>query len=161
MARKKDKIRRRRRKKRMPQRRPKPAEMARAQALWEKGKAQEAVDLLEDLAERYPRDLGCHTLLGTIYGDSGNLLEAIYHLETAAKLSRRDPEVLLLLGAAYGEYALPAHALLTLRECRRHELDEEAAKLVAELPLGSFMDMESYPLADWDVYVKAVMEASR
>lgn len=41
------------------------------------------------------------------------------------------------------------------------ESGEEAARLVAELPLGSFMDMESYPLADWDVYVKAVMEANR
>ena len=106
----------------MPQRRPKPAEMARAHALWEEGKAQEAVELLEDLVERYPRDLGCHKLLGTIYGDSGNLLGAIHHLETAAKLSRRDPEVLFLLGAAYGEYALPAHTLLTLRECLRYEL---------------------------------------
>ncbi len=131
MAKKKDKSRKRRRsKKRLPPRRPKPAELARAQALWEEGKGQEAIAALENLVERHPRDLGCHTLLGSIYGDLGYLLEAIHHLETAAKLSRRDPGVLLLLGAAYGEYSLPAHTLLTLRECLRYELDEEAAEHV-------------------------------
>jgi tetratricopeptide (TPR) repeat protein len=128
MAKKKGKSRRRRRRKRMPPRRPKPAELARAQALWERGKGQEAIAILENLVERHPRDLGCHTLLGSIYGDSGNLLEAIHHLEAAAKLSRRDPEVLLLLGAAYGEYSLPAHTLLTLRECLRYKLNEEVAE---------------------------------
>ncbi len=126
---KKDKGQRKRRKrKRTPPRRPKPAELARANALWEEGKAQEAVEILEDLVERYPRDLGCHTLLGSIYGALGNFLEAIHHLEVAAGLSRRDPEVLLLLGAAYWEYALPSHTLLTLRECPRSELNEEAVK---------------------------------
>ena len=131
MARKKDKSRRRRRKKkRTPPRRPKPVELARAQTLWEEGKGQEAIAILENLVERHPRDLGCHTLLGSIYGDLGYLLEAIHHLEAAARLSRRDPEVLRLLGAAYGEYFLPAHALLTLRECLRYELNEEAAEHV-------------------------------
>jgi len=130
MAKKKSKSRRRRKIKRLPPRRPKPAELARAQTLWEEGKGQEAIAILENLVERHPRDLGCHTLLGSIYGDLGYLLEAIHHLEAAAKLSRRDPQVLLILGAAYGEYSLPAHALLTLRECLRHELKEEAAEHV-------------------------------
>jgi tetratricopeptide (TPR) repeat protein len=130
MAKKKDKTRRRRRRKRLPPRRPKPAELARAQALWEEGKGPEAIAILENLVERHPRDLGCHTLLGSIYGDMGYLLEAIYHLEAAARLSRRDPEVLLLLGAAYGAYFLPAHTLLTLRECLRHELNEETVEQV-------------------------------
>ena len=128
MANKKDRSKRRRKRKKLPPRRPKPAELARAQALWEEGKGQEAIAILENLVERHPRDLGCHTLLGSIYGDSGNLLEAIHHLEAATKLSRRDPEVLLLLGAAYGEYSLPAHTLLTLRECLRYKLNEEAAE---------------------------------
>jgi tetratricopeptide (TPR) repeat protein len=130
MAKKKDKGKRRRRRKRTPPRRPKPAELARAHALWEEGKVQEAVDLLEDLVERYPRDVDGHMFLGTIYGDMGDFLEAIPHLEVAARLSRRDPEVLLLLGTAYWEHSLPSHTLLTLRECLRYELNEEAAERV-------------------------------
>ncbi|MBC8262780.1 MAG: tetratricopeptide repeat protein [Anaerolineales bacterium] len=126
MAKKKDKSRKRRG--RLPPRRPKSAELARGHALWEEGKAQEAVEILEDLVERYPRDLGCHTLLGSIYGTLGNFLEAIHHLEVAARLSHRDPEMLLLLGTAYWEHALPSHTLLTLRECPRTELNEEAVK---------------------------------
>jgi tetratricopeptide (TPR) repeat protein len=129
MARK-DKDRRERRTKRLPPRRPKPAELARAHALWKEGKALEAVELLEDLVERYPRDVDGHMLLGSIYGDTGDFLEAIRHLEVAARLSRRDPEVLLLLGTAYWEHSLPSHTLLTLRECLRYELNEEAAERV-------------------------------
>jgi tetratricopeptide (TPR) repeat protein len=127
MAKKDKDRRRRRRRKRLPPRRPKPAELERAHGLWEEGKAQEAIELLEDLVERYPRDAECRMLLGSIYGDSGYLLEAIQHLEVAARVSRRDPEALLLLGSAYSEYALHSHALLTLRECVRYQLDEETA----------------------------------
>jgi tetratricopeptide (TPR) repeat protein len=127
MAKEKDQGKRRRRKG-TPPRRPKPAELARAHALWEEGKDQEAVELLEGLVERYPNDVGGHTLLGSIYGDMGDFLEAICYLEIAARLSRRDPEVLLLLGTAYWEYSLPSHTLLTLRECLRYELNEEAAE---------------------------------
>ena len=127
---KKDTGKRRQRRKRLPPRHPKPAELERAHALWEEGKPEEAVELLEDLVERYPRDLDCHVLLGSIYGGLGDFSEATHHLEVAARLSHRDPEVLLLLGTAYWEYALPSHTLLTLRECPRSELNEEAAKHV-------------------------------
>jgi tetratricopeptide (TPR) repeat protein len=127
---KKDKGKRRRRRKRLPPRRPKPAELVRAHALWEEGKAREAVELLEDLVERYPRDVDCHMLLGSIYGDLGDFVEAIHHLEAAARFSRRDPEALLLLGTAYWEAALHSHALLTFRECLRYELNEEASERV-------------------------------
>jgi len=127
---KKDKSRRRRRKKRLPPRHPKPAELARAHTLWEEGKSEEAVELLEDLVERYPRDLDCRVLLGSIYGDLGDFLEAIHHLEAAARLSHRDPGVLLLLGTTYWRYACHSHALLIFRECLRYELDEESAEHV-------------------------------
>ena len=130
MVKEKDQGKRRRRRKGTPPRHPKPAELARAHALWKEGKAQEAVELLEDLLERYPRDVDGHMLLGSIYGDMGDFLEAIRHLEVAARLSRRDPEVLLLLGTAYWEHSLPSHTLLTLRECLRYELNEEAAERV-------------------------------
>lgn len=130
MAKEKDQGKRRRRSKSIPPRRPKPAELDRAYSLWKEGKDQEAVELLEDLVERYLNDVGGHTLLGSIYGDMGDFLEAIRHLEIAARLSRRDPEVLLLLGTAYWEHSLPSHTLLTLRECLRYELNEEAAERV-------------------------------
>ena len=127
MANRRSKSRRRRRKERTPLRRPRPAELARAQSLWQEGKGPEAVAILDDLVERYPRDLDSRLLLGSVYVDLGYTLVAINHLEVAAKLSRRNPEVLFLLGGAYWQHSLSAHTLLTLRECLQHKLREETA----------------------------------
>jgi tetratricopeptide (TPR) repeat protein len=142
MAKKKDKDRRRRRKKRLPPRRPKPAELDRGHALWEEGNPEEALELAKELVERYPRDLDCRMLLGFVYGDLGDFLDAIQHLEVAARLSRRDPEVLLVLGGAYHQAALHSHALLTFRECLRYELDEEATKQVQDVMADSAVRIE-------------------
>jgi len=137
MAKKKVRGRRKRRRKRLPPRRPKPVELDRGYALWEEGKLDEALKLAEELVERYPRDLDCRMLLGFVYGGLGDTLEAIRHLEVAAKLSRRDPEVLLVLGMAYYEHALHSHALLTLRECLRYKLDEETIEQIQTMMADS------------------------
>jgi tetratricopeptide (TPR) repeat protein len=142
MADKKGKDRRRRRKRRLPPRRPRPAELERGHALWEEGKLDEALELAEELVERYPRDLDCRMLLAFVYGDLDNLLETIQHLEVAARLSRRDPEVLLVLGVAYHQAALHSHALLTFRECLRYELKEEAIERVQAVMADSTRRIE-------------------
>ena len=130
MAKKKVRGRRRRKRKRLPPRRPKPAELDRGYALRREGKLYEALELAEELVDRYPRDLDCRMLLGLVYRDLENFREAIRHLEVAARLSHRDPEVLLVLGMAYYEHALHSHALLTFRECLRYELNEETIEQI-------------------------------
>ncbi len=137
MAKKRVRGRRRRKRKRLPPRRPKPAELERGYALRREGKLNEALELAEELVERYPRDLDCRMLLGLVYGDLGNLREAIRHLEVAARLSHRDPEVLLALGTSYYQYALHSHALLTFRECLRYKLEGEAIEQIQTLMADS------------------------
>ena len=39
------------------------------------------------------------------------------------------------------------------------ESAEESSRLTAENPMNPFNDMEAYALSDWDVYIKALMEA--
>ncbi|MBM4464036.1 MAG: tetratricopeptide repeat protein [Chloroflexi bacterium] len=140
MAKKKDKDRRRR--KRLPPRHPKTAELERGHVLWEEGKLEEALELAEELVERYPRDLDCRMLLSFVYGDLGDLLEAIQHLEIAARLSGKDPEVLLVLGMAYYGFALHSHALLTFRKCLGYELNEEATTQVQAVMADSARRIE-------------------
>lgn len=142
MVKRKNKDRRRRRRRRLPPRRPKPAELDRGHALWEEGKLDEALELAEELVERYPRDVDCHMLLAFVYGDLGNLPEAIQHLEAAARLSRRDPEVLTILGTAYHQAALHSHALLTFRECLGYELDKEATEQLQAMMADSTRRIE-------------------
>jgi tetratricopeptide (TPR) repeat protein len=132
---------RRRRKVRLPPRRPKPAELERARALFEEGKLDEALELAESLVERYPNDCDCRILLGVIYGDLGDM-RAIQHLEVAARLSGRDPEVLLLLGGAYYAAAFHSHALLTFRECLRYELSEQAIERIQAVMADSMRRIE-------------------
>lgn len=91
------------------------AVLQQAEGLLRIGQAQEAVDLLEPLAEKLTRRAEVHSLLGRAYFELGEPYSAVAAWERASELSR-DIELYLALAPTYGALGLFA---LSLREHRR------------------------------------------
>jgi tetratricopeptide (TPR) repeat protein len=76
-------------------------ELARAQVLIDGGKLDQAIALLNSLAEKDPRLIGVEAKLGKAYYEKRNYPQAITHLESALKEMPWDGETTQLLGLAY------------------------------------------------------------
>jgi tetratricopeptide (TPR) repeat protein len=102
-----------------------------AERLIERGRPDEALDLLEPLLTSYERVPDLHYFLGYAYAESGRIWEAIRRYERAMALSN-DPEYWPALAALFITAALPAHSLRALRRIPKQALDAEGQ---TELPM--------------------------
>ncbi|MFQ5341647.1 MAG: tetratricopeptide repeat protein [Anaerolineae bacterium] len=137
------KRRRRRRVRARPRsaRRPQPApqlerSLVQAQSLIERGRPQEAIDLLEPLLKSYPRVGELHYHLGFARFSAGDPWSALTSYEQAVQLSH-DPVYWLPLASLYLDLELHEHALHAFREMFRQQVEipkvDEARQIVASL----------------------------
>lgn len=101
-----------------------------AEELLKKGKAAEALDILQELDERYPDQVYVLEMLATVYFD---LKDAHSHLRAVRRLHRltpNRPQVKLALANAYLTNTFPLLALVTFREfLKRWPQHEHADKV--------------------------------
>lgn len=137
------KRRRRRRGRARPRsaRRPQPApqlerSLAQAESLIERGRPQEAIDLLEPLLKSHPRVGELHYYLGYARFSAGDPWRALTGYEQALKFSH-DPAYWLPLASLYLDLELHQHALHAFRELFRQQVEitkvDEARQIVASL----------------------------
>lgn len=93
-------------------------EMERAEKLWKQGQTEDALDILEDLLEKNPRDANLLFLSGVMYVELGMIQEGLDRAEMADKLEPDRPPLLNFLGLAYIMTNHPAHALMAYRQLR-------------------------------------------
>ena len=86
-----------------------------------KGRAQEALELLEPFLETYPREAELHYYLGYARAKAGDTWSAMSSYERAQELG--DSSYWLPLGFLYLEVDLQVHALHAFRQAIRHQDD--------------------------------------
>jgi Flp pilus assembly protein TadD len=88
---------------------------SRADSLIARGRAQEAIDLLEPLLASHPRVADVHYYIGYAHAKAGDVWGGLAGYERALELSR-DPSYWLPLASLYLELELNAHALYAFRQ---------------------------------------------
>ncbi|WP_126452752.1 tetratricopeptide repeat-containing sulfotransferase family protein [Sulfuriflexus mobilis] len=68
--------------------------------LLNQGHVQEAVPILEQIVNKYPKDIEALATLGSIYGQSGQLEPAVHYLERVIEINPNDLDTLNNLGVA-------------------------------------------------------------
>lgn len=68
--------------------------------LLNQGRVQEAVPILEQIVNKYPKDIEALATLGSIYGQSGQLEPAVHYLERVVEINPNDLDTLNNLGVA-------------------------------------------------------------
>lgn len=118
-----------------------------ADALLEKGKASEALEILEELDERYPNQAYVLEMLVDAYYDLEDVRSYLPAIRRLHRLTPNRAEIKLGLAGAYLANDCPALALITFRELLKrwpqHEQAEDVRKTVRgleELLLNLFRD---------------------
>ncbi|RME43865.1 MAG: hypothetical protein D6791_14505, partial [Chloroflexi bacterium] len=108
----------------------------RAEKLIERGRSQEAIELLEPLLQRHPRVPELHYFLGYARASAGDFWRALTSYERALQLSR-DPAYWIPLASLYLNLDLHVHALHAFRELFRQQAElpmaDEARQVMASL----------------------------
>lgn len=114
-----------------PERLVRPAgnQLARARALVEEGRAQEAIDLYRDIVEENPASLKAHNNLGVLFDELGQHEGALEHFEVALRLEPDNVEVLTNLGSTLTALARFEAAEVLLRRALRVAPDGLDARL--------------------------------
>ncbi len=68
--------------------------------LLNQGRVQEAIPILEQLVNKYPKDIEALATLGSIYGQAGQLEPAVHYLERVIEINPNDLDTLNNLGVA-------------------------------------------------------------
>lgn len=102
----------------------------------EGGQIVEAILVMEELRQSYPREAVLHKLLGMAYSEIGELSGAAERWEEANRLDPDDATLWRLLAGVYQGQGRPAHALRALRRYLALEPDDEDRAQLAELVAG-------------------------
>lgn len=74
------------------------AKKQKAVKLLQQGKAQDAAEILEQLLAKYPKDVEALSMLGSIYGQAGQLERAVHNFENIIEINPNDLTALNNLG---------------------------------------------------------------
>lgn len=106
-----------------------------ATTLIDKGRYQQAIQLLDPLRAEYPRSADLHALLGEACAQAGQLWDAVGHYERALSL-RDDADLLAALGFLYLSLDLNVLALRTFRQALKAGLEATlASKLLQAIQM--------------------------
>lgn len=103
-----------------------------ADKLIDADRAEEAVALLEPLANTYPREAALHYYLAYARVKSGDIWAGLAGYERAFELSR-DPGYWLPLASLYLELGLNAHALNAFQQVLKHEVEAPAPDQIRQV----------------------------
>ncbi|MGN6809362.1 MAG: tetratricopeptide repeat protein [Thermomicrobiales bacterium] len=100
--------------------------------LLDSGRFIEAILIMEELLQSYPREPILYKLLGMAYGEVGDLAGAAERWEEAQRLDPNDPSLWRLLAGVYQAQGRIANALRALRRYLSEDPDDEELAQVVE-----------------------------
>jgi len=98
-------------------------QLEQGEKLWKDGDPYGALEILEDLLQKNPRNSHILFLSGVLYIEIGMVQEAIERMEEADKLDQDNPMILGSLALGYVLNNNPAHALMAYRQLRSTDED--------------------------------------
>ncbi|MGN6699530.1 MAG: tetratricopeptide repeat protein, partial [Thermomicrobiales bacterium] len=100
--------------------------------LLDSGRFIEAILIMEELLQSYPREPILYKLLGMAYGEVGDLAGAAERWEEAQRLDPNDPSLWRLLAGVYQAQGRIVNALRALRRYLSEDPDDEELAQVVE-----------------------------